>query len=151
MIAFLQTADIIEFSIDHEQYAEEKTAELQNADSDSALLSEKELIPAEIIWQSVEQGLAGIDVTSHLVPAVNVTWHCVRIDLDTPNLEITAWPDAQSGESFFSLKAFSKKTQSLVAVNSVPFHVEQTDSGKKPVPSGIVKTGREILAKPNEK
>lgn len=85
-------------------------------------------------WQSVAQGIQRIDVK---MADRNVSYTCVKIDLETEGLEIIASPAAKDEiQCLFSLKEFARKNETIVCVNTTPFAIEE----RQIVLMGITKT-----------
>lgn len=113
--------------------------------SDPEIYPESALYPKEIVWEELQPGF---QITSHNIKKIDVSWHCVKIDLDTPNLKIHIEPhnSAKLGLTFW-VKDFAKQTNSVVAINASPFDLD----GKTYLPVGIVKINDKELSVPKEK
>lgn len=88
-----------------------------------------DLLPKEIIWTPLEPGF---EVLNHKIKKQKISWTCVKIDLDTPNLEIVALPKEQmENYPLNSVKNFAKKENTIVAINSSPF--DNVTGSNKPI------------------
>lgn len=77
------------------------------------------LFPEEINWTKITDGFEEI---SHKVKNLKVSWTCVKIDLNTENLEFEMEPDEIS-EIYKTkkLKQFAKENKTIISVNTTPF------------------------------
>lgn len=115
--------------------------------TDPLVLDETTLCPEHVIWSDIEvNGKAdhSFQKTSFKITKEKIEWKCVKIDLDTPGLELTALPLADTKGSHFYLKDFSRKTGAIVAVNTVPFDMVLY------LPVGIVKIAGQEICPANE-
>lgn len=83
------------------------------------------------------------EITSGENESKTATWHCIKIDLDTPNLEIQLIPENQDYKSEY-IETFAKKYKALIAINTTPFTKD-----KKIL--GITKNNNSIISAPIEK
>ena len=109
----------------------------------SQVLPVNTLAPEEIEWQELQEG---VELTGFSISSLKVTWHCVKIDLDTPNLQIIYEPHKESLGKQFSVKKFALKNDAFLAINSTPFDLD----GKTYLPVGIIKYDGEIICPPAE-
>lgn len=72
-----------------------------------------------------------------------VTWHCVKIDLDTPDLALEILPDQENYKSDY-LQNTAKKHNAVIAINTSPY-----TSKKKVV--GVTKTNNREITPPNQR
>lgn len=112
--------------------------------SSPPVFPEPELCPKEITWKEFEDGFL---ITSHNIRELGVSWHCVKIDLNNPNLKIYMEPHKTNLGSTFKVKDFAKATKSAVAINTTPFDL----AGKTYLPEGIVKYNNEQIWPPKER
>lgn len=108
-----------------------------------------EVIPVETLcsqkteWTPIQEGF---EITSGKINSQRVSWHCVKIDLDTPNLSIVYAPHSNTLGQLFRLKQFAKSNNTVIAINSNPFLIETTN-----FPVGIIKDNDKIISKPHSK
>lgn len=82
-------------------------------------------IPKEFIWQPVAQGIERFDFENPNIPLI---YHAVKIELDSPNLELVCFPDTSTkinSKGFFNGKKtldFAKHYNCVVAINASPFN-----------------------------
>lgn len=115
--------------------------------TDPLVLTSEVLCPEEIIWNEV---VSGIETTEYVIEDYKVQWACVRIDLNTPGLKITATPQSTpDGKRYHADKMDLNSIAGLpedsvttsIVVNTTPFDMK--DSNYPPV--SIVKIdGQEI-------
>lgn len=105
------------------------------------VLSISELVPEQIEWKSVQNG---VESTGFSIRSLGVTWHCVKIDLDTPGLQIICEPHKETLGQNFSVKKFAARDNAFVAINSVPFDLD----GKTFIPVGVTKYKGQIISEP---
>ena len=105
-------------------YLEQQTEEL--------LYPCESYIPESFEWQEVESGIARFDFKN---PDFPIIYHAVKINLDTPDLEIISFPDSEfvkkksKGKELskpfiykgITTEAFARKNKCTVAVNATPF------------------------------
>lgn len=96
-------------------------------------------------WQEIENS-TGFWQTDFLIKQRNVTYHCVKIDLQNPKLKIHIEPQKQNLGKAFNLQKISKKNNYVVSINTNPF-TKKTNS----LPIGILKDKNSIINYPNEK
>ena len=114
------------------------TSSFKNDESKSQVLEIEQLVPQEIKWKNLEDG---IQITNYSINSLQVSWHCVKIDLDTPGLQIIFEPHKNSLGKSLNVKKVGKKQKALVAINSTPFYMD----GKIPLPLGITKFDGKII------
>ena len=89
-------------------------------------------------WTQIKQGF---EQTHGYISECSTSWHCVKIDLSTvENLKFA------SSSKAFSVKEFAKKTDAIVAINTLPFSV-----GKSVSCTGIIKAQGKIISEPLQK
>ncbi|MCH5292013.1 MAG: phosphodiester glycosidase family protein [Treponema sp.] len=127
---------------------------LTAAEDDSAYPSYKYL-PSTVNWQRVQEGIDRFDFEDPVMP---IRYHAVRIDLETPDLELVAYPDRTTVEMENALEidgsvkqpfvftgmqtlSFARAYNCVVAMNATPF------SGKPKQPAIFAQLGtrRQIL------
>jgi|WetSurMetagenome_2_1015567.scaffolds.fasta_scaffold35370_2 exopolysaccharide biosynthesis protein len=102
--------------------------------SDGRQIPAAKYIPAFFNWQTVCTGISRFDFEYRKMP---VRYHAVRIDLDTPGLQIVAYPDPNTIKKIGTTKktvlqqpfifrgmrtqAFARKYNCIVAMNATPF------------------------------
>jgi len=105
---------------------------------DGEFYTEPEVLPLSVLaeetpkWEQIEDGVL---FTEHKIERINVTWKCVKIDLDTPGLEIDFAPNPYNIENWsakFRVKIYMKNRNWIAGINTVPFD-------KKYQPIGIIK------------
>lgn len=117
--------------------------------TDPLVLPAEELCPSEVIWQNVKSpdiSEGSIQIISHTVKSTNSQWKCIKIDLDTPGLEIAATPYKEDLGKRFYLKQFAQKNKTIAAINTVPFDLD----GKTYIPVSVVKIEGELICPPTE-
>lgn len=123
---------------------------LKDKYTDPPVLPQEVLCPQDIQWQALkidDEEDSHFLFTSYQIKSLNVEWKCLKIDLDTPGLEITASPKTEDlGQSFY-LKEFSRKNKTIAAINTVPFDLE----GKTYIPASIVKIENQIICPANKR
>jgi hypothetical protein len=92
-------------------------------------------------WKMIENG---ITVCSGELKKQKVTWHCVRINLDTPNLKFISLPRNDTLGTKFYLKNFAKYYKTVIAINTSPFDLR----GKTYIPEGVTKLNNRIITEP---
>lgn len=130
--------------------------------TDPQVLTIQTLAPQEIIWkqhpsfsdtqahsslalsESLEKDV--ILYTEHIIKSENIKWACVKVDLDK-EWEIAVEPTAQTLGKRFYLQQFSKKYNTQVAVNTVPF----SNNNNYYLPVSVVKSDGEILCPINSR
>lgn len=91
-------------------------------------------VPESFSWRPVEAGIERFDFSNKTVP---VKYHVVKIDLDTPGLELVCFPDKSAVQKKYKqlpekipqpfiftgmrTASFAKKYKCSVAVNATPF------------------------------
>ena len=103
----------------------------------------EELSPNPVVWTKIQDGF---ELTGDKIKTQRVSWHCVRIDLNTPGLSIVYAPHADTLGQLFKVKDFAKHYHTVVAINSAPFLIETTN-----YPVGILKDHNNIISAPNQK
>ena len=103
----------------------------------------EELSPNPVVWTKIQDGF---ELTGDTVKKQRVSWHCVRIDLNTPGLSIVYAPHSDTLGQLFNVKDFAKHYHTVVAINSSPFLIETTN-----YPVGILKDHGKIISAPNQK
>lgn len=101
-------------------------------------------ICAQEIWTPLPQ--PGYSITSYKIKEIGVTWHCVKIDLDTANISIIAYPNKNTLGKNYNLRSLAKKNNAVIAVNTTPFDLD----GKTYLPVGITKIENSIITEPVE-
>lgn len=76
-------------------------------------------VPEKIEWKEVN-GCCGYYLFED--SAIPLRWHCVKVDLSYPGLQITAFPSAEEDIGKGSTaKRFARKSGSFVSINTSPF------------------------------
>lgn len=117
--------------------------------TDPLVLTAEELCPEEIVWKDIEiPGIPSdaVQITQNLVKSTKSQWKCIKIDLDTPGLEIAATPYKEDLGKRFYLKQFAQKNKTIAAINTVPFDLD----GKTYIPVSVVKIDGELICPPTE-
>lgn len=109
--------------------------------TDPQVLSCEVLVPQNIEWQEIEPGF---EMTKQIIFEHNIQWACVKINLKNPDLVINATPAKNELRQIFSHKDFAKTSDSIVAINTVPFDLD----GKSYIPVSIVKINNEEIIPP---
>jgi len=102
--------------------------------SDQKQIPAAKYIPASFKWQTVCTGISRFDFEYRMMP---VRYHAVRIDLDTPGLQIVAYPDQNTVKKTgttqktvlqqpfifpgMRTQTFARKYKCIVAMNATPF------------------------------
>lgn len=76
-----------------------------------------QLVPETIEWKKLE---TGFEYFSHKVKALKVTWHVIKIDLETPFLQIHMYPDSESIE-IIDFEKYALENNVVTAFNTTPF------------------------------
>ena len=117
-------------------------------------LSLDHICPSNLQWQPVMDGkeaVDGFEIISYEIEDLNVSWTCVKADLNTPGIEIIASPGIKEwGKSpkLQHVNKVAKKNNAVVAVNATPWQEHIDDVNKKTgiSASGIVKiNGKEYF------
>lgn len=99
----------------------------------------KDWCPADLHWEPVREG---IECTYFYIPELQVTWHCVRIDMDCENLHFLTVLNVKNGKfEGFKLKNSAKTGEFAVLLNSTPFKKDFT-------PVGIIVDKKDVLSQP---
>lgn len=114
-------------------------------------LTSNELLPfspEEIDWQNVGEGIDSF-AFSNRTNAISYT--IVRINLESPHLEITTLKSSNRWQNSCSVKSFAKKSDALVAINTSPFHIKNYIlPWSKGIAIGLVISEKKVLVEPNE-
>lgn len=114
-------------------------------------LTSNELLPfspEEIDWQNVGEGIDSF-AFSNRTNAISYT--IVRINLESPHLEITTLKSSNRWQNSCSVKSFAKKSDALVAINTSPFHIKNSIlPWSKGIAIGLVISEKKVLVEPNE-
>lgn len=113
------------------------------------VLPVEELCPEEIEWTNIEVAdlpAETFQMTGNIVKSTNSQWKCIKIDLDTPGLEIAATPYREDLGKHFYLKQFAQKNKTITAINTVPFDLD----GRTYIPVSVVKIDGEIICPPTQ-
>lgn len=104
--------------------------------------------PEEIDWQNIGGGIDSF-AFSNATNAISYT--IVRINLENPHLEIVTLKSSNRWQNSCSVKAFAKKSDSLIAINTSPFHSKNYIlPWSKGVAIGLVISEKKVLVEPNE-
>lgn len=104
--------------------------------------------PEEIDWQNVGEGIDSF-AFSNRTNAISYT--IVRINLESPHLEITTLKSSNRWQNSCSVKSFAKKSDALVAINTSPFHIKNYIlPWSKGIAIGLVISEKKVLVEPNE-
>lgn len=107
---------------------------------------ENSFFPDRIEWQSINSTCEYFVFTNKKIP---LKWHCVKIDLSSPQLKITAFPSEQQKlKRGIKISRFAKRTESFVCFNTSPF--AKKSSGKKTL-VGIHKVEGRVFSPPQQK
>lgn len=99
-------------------------------------LEESDLYPQEIKWELLQEG---VEYTSYDIESLNIKWHCIKLDLNLPELKIICAPDSTKIENFH-LKKFAEENNAFIAINSTPFAIKTTYE-----PVGITKINNKVI------
>lgn len=106
-----------------------------------------DLSPCPTPWTTIS---TGIQTTHSKIPSRKITWHCVKIDLDIQNLQLVISPENTQKENssfdLFPLKKFARKNKTIVAINTTPFDLGDTNT-----PAGIIKNKNNLISPPIKK
>ena len=116
---------------------------LKETYSNPEVLPIEELSPSPVVWTQIQEGF---EITGDKVKKQRVSWHCVRIDLNTPGISIVYAPHSDTLGQLFEVKDFAKHYHTVVAINSAPFLIETTN-----YPVGIFKDHDKTISAPNQK
>lgn len=94
------------------------------------------LYPQEINWELLQEG---VEYTSYNIDSLKIKWHCIKLDLDLPELKIDCAPNSTKIKNFH-LKNFANKHNALIAINSTPFAIKSTYE-----PVGITKIDNKVI------
>ncbi|MDE6244199.1 MAG: phosphodiester glycosidase family protein [Treponemataceae bacterium] len=104
--------------------------------------------PEEIDWQNVGEGIDSF-AFSNRTNAISYT--IVRINLESPHLEIVTLKSSNKWQNSCSVKSFAKKSDALVAINTSPFHIKNYIlPWSKGIAIGLVISEKKVLVEPNE-
>ena len=104
--------------------------------------------PEEIDWQNVGEGIDSF-AFSNRTNAISYT--IVRINLESPRLEIVTLKSSNRWQNSCSVKSFVKKSDALVAINTSPFHIKNYIlPWSKGIAIGLVISEKKVLVEPNE-
>ncbi|MBD5411112.1 MAG: phosphodiester glycosidase family protein [Treponema sp.] len=104
--------------------------------------------PEEIDWQNVGEGIDSF-AFSNRTNAISYT--IVRINLESPHLEIVTLKSSNRWQNSCSVKSFAKKSDALVAINTSPFHIKNYIlPWSKGIAIGLVISEKKVLVEPNE-
>lgn len=104
--------------------------------------------PEEIDWQNVGEGIDSFSF-SNRTNAISYT--IVRINLESPHLEIVTLKSSNRWQNSCSVKSFAKKSDALVAINTSPFHIKNYIlPWSKGIAIGLVISEKKVLVEPNE-
>ena len=104
--------------------------------------------PEEIDWQNVGEGIDSF-AFSNRTNAISYT--IVRINLESPHLEIVTLKSSNRWQNSCSVKSFAKKSDTLVAINTSPFHIKNSIlPWSKGIAIGLVISEKKVLVEPNE-
>lgn len=99
------------------------------------------LVPDDIHWEKI---CTGFEKTDFIVEG-KISWTCVKIDLNTPGLQIINTPEAAAEKGLrFHLKDFASENDTIVAFNTTPFD----NNTKTYLPIGIVVNEGELIYNP---
>ena len=122
----------------------------KNLSTAPQISDDSDFIPAEILWQSVTQGIDRFDFEN---PALPLIYHAVRIDLTNEALELVYYPDLQTkidkSDHFAGLTTldFARRNKCTVAINASPF--DGRFRRKKII--GLHSIDHTVLAAPNNR
>lgn len=111
--------------------------------TDPQVLPRKTLCPPdeEIVWEEIQPGF---EETDFIIEDINVKWACVRVDLETPGLTLSATPQENQLHKRFTLSKIA--AASTVAINTTPFDLD----GRSYIPVSVVKIDGNTICPPNE-
>ena len=104
----------------------------------------------EIQWQALKtkdtanQSVSGFYMCSARIETAGVSWHCVKIDLDTPGLDYLSYPQKNNVGKNYNVRELAKKHNALVAFNTTPFDLK----GKAFIPVGISQYKNQLIKEP---
>ena len=110
-----------------------------------------------IDWQNVGEGIdwqnvgEGIDSFAFSNRTNAISYTIVRINLESPHLEIVTLKSSNKWQNSCSVKSFAKKSDALVAINTSPFHIKNSIlPWSKGIAIGLVISEKKVLVEPNE-
>lgn len=107
---------------------------------------ENSFFPDKIEWQTINSECGYFEFSNKKIP---LKWHCVKIDLSSPQLKITVFPSEQNKlNRGIKISRFAKNTESFVCFNTSPF--AKRGAGKKTL-VGIHKVEGKEFSPPQEK
>lgn len=101
------------------------------------VLPVEQLVPSKIEWTDLPQ--KGFQITEHKIEQLNVTWHCVKIDLDQAQIQLSVYPTPQNPGKNYSVKKLAAQENAVLGINTTPFN-------KDGIPAGITKTDGKIIS-----
>ena len=102
---------------------------------------------AKIEWQPVS---AGMDVFVHKDRKNSIMYEIVRIDLTNPALSVFSMKSKPEWQKSTTVKAFAKRTNADVAINTSPFYIKNYIlPWSKVRPCGLVVSCGEVLVPPD--
>ena len=101
--------------------------EINIKDYETKNLPVEYLCPENLSWQPLKNGknnIEGFQIIHHKLKELNVSWTCVKVDLDTQGLELVAcpYPDEKGlSPTLRHVKEFAKENDAIIAVNATPW------------------------------
>lgn len=112
--------------------------------AESALFSPYDVSAADNTRRLCE----GISLTSVRVKPLGVQYHLVKIDLSNPSFEFCAAPAFGEWRCAESVKTFARRTNALIALNTVPFYAQNRLPFAKVKPAGLVIIDGTVVSEP---
>lgn len=97
------------------------------------------LYPEKIEWIPLSH--KGFWQSSHNIKSLDVSWHCIKVDLDQNDLELILEPQIENLGKQFKLRKFAQSNRTIVSINTTPFEIKR----QKSIPVGITKYKNEII------
>lgn len=108
-------------------------------------LEQKSIIPQTVEWEPLSPPVNGFSQISYKNSAEGITWHCIKIDLNTPNLDFISYPDSKDSlGKKHRVKKLAKKHNAVLAINTTPFELAE----KIYLPVGIIQYKNQLISEP---
>lgn len=108
-------------------------------------LEQKSIISQTIEWEPLSPPANGFSQISYKNTTEGITWHCIKIDLNTPGLDFISYPDSKNtlGQNY-SVKKLARQNKAILAINTTPFELET----KTYLPVGIIQYKNQLISEP---
>lgn len=97
---------------------------------------------------NTQQICEGICFTSVHSKLLDIQYHLVKIDLSSPSFEFCASPHTDEWRYAESVRSFAKRTNALIALNTVPFYAQSRLPFAKVKPAGLVIIDGTVVSEP---